>query len=85
MSKLIIPAALQKFTDGQTELNYSGASLRDLAAEIKVLAPELYNVIYHDDKLSGFVNFFQDGKLLKQDVNINIDADIELLAAISGG
>lgn len=90
MTTLLIPEALQKYTDGERQLELKISNLTDLADCLQAENPELYRVLFNSQgKLCGYANLYLNNQLVSNMLSTPIDLEpnsqLNLIAAVSGG
>lgn len=88
--KIRIPTPLQKLTANQAEVAASGASIKDLLADLERQYPGLKERLYDDrGSLRRFINFYvnnEDIRFLKGETTpIKEGDEVSIVPAIAGG
>ena len=88
--KVRIPTPLQTLTDGKTEVQSSGATLRQVLEDLETQYPGIKQRLYDDDgNLRRFVNLYvndEDVRFLQGEDTAVKDADeVSIIPAIAGG
>ena len=88
--KVRIPTPLQKLTQSQAEVSASGATIKDVLADLEKQFPGIKERLY-DEKgsLRRFINFYvnnEDIRFLKSDETpVKSGDEVSIVPAIAGG
>ncbi|BAZ86188.1 MoaD/ThiS family protein [Dolichospermum compactum] len=88
--KVLIPTALQKFTNEQAALECNASSISELLDSLEVSCPGIKARLYDDEgKLRRFVNFYvnsEDIRFLDGAKTVLKDGDeVSIVPAVAGG
>jgi len=89
-SELRIPSPLRRFTEGQSKLEVTGISVREVLDELFKAYPEIKkHLIEENGELRNFVNIFIDSEDVRQkggmDAEVKDGADVRIIPSIAGG
>lgn len=87
MAKILIPEALQRFTNGQTSLQLPGKDMRACLKNLAKSHSPLAKVLIDDgERLNGYVNLYLNGQPVNNQSTPTSPEDVlELLVSVSGG
>ena len=85
MAKILIPEALQRYTDKQTTLNLKGETVSGCLNYLTKQHPRLGEVLMNNGRLNSYANLYLNGQPLKNDASIGHEDTLELLVSVSGG
>jgi len=90
MATFIIPTPLRKFTNQQTRVSASGATVQEALNDLVLNFPDLRkNLIDEGNKLRTFVNVFVGEEdirnLQNEQTPVSTDTLISIIPAIAGG
>jgi molybdopterin converting factor small subunit len=87
MPKVYIPSLLRNLTGGESELEISGSTVRDVVRNLERIHPGLEDRLIDNGQLRANISVAVDGEitplgLLEQ---VGADSEIHFVAAIKGG
>ena len=88
MPILVIPEALQRFSEGQTSYQLTINNLNNFKKALEQELPQLAEVVFEEDSLHPFVRVAMNGQLVETiDTSFPVSEqdEIEFLVAVSGG
>ena len=89
MTTVRIPPTLRPETDGEREVHASGATLRDVLAEVAARHPALGSRILAGEELAPFVNVYVEGEDVRTlsglETPVDEESTVILLPAMAGG
>ena len=89
MTVVRIPPTLRASTNGERQVEASGATLGDVLEDLTVRFPSLRDQIYEDGDLAPFVNAYVGGEDVRTreglDTPVTEGSQIILLPAMAGG
>ena len=84
-----IPTVLRKFTDGQPKVEASGATLKEVLADLETAHPGITKNIVEGDSLYRFINVFVNDADARLNGGLELviaDGDtVRILPAVAGG
>lgn len=90
MAKILIPTPLRQYTEGQKEVEVSGATVGEALNALTERYADLRKQVFTDDgKLRSFVNVYLDEEdvryLEKEKTPLNPNATLSIVPSIAGG
>jgi molybdopterin synthase sulfur carrier subunit len=89
MTTVRIPPTLRAETDGERELRATGATLREVLADVGARHPALAGRILADGELAPFVNVYVEGEDVRTlnglETPVGEGSTVILLPAMAGG
>jgi sulfur-carrier protein len=89
MATIKIPTPLRVYTDGQSQVTVSGATVQEALGDLLVQYPDLEPQIMRDGELRSFVNLFVGADdirfLAGTATGIDPDAELRIIPSIAGG
>lgn len=89
MASIKIPTPLRAYTDGNAEIEVSGATVAALLDDLTTQHPELRQHLFNDDELRNFVNIFigdEDIRYLDGlATDVETSSKLRIVPSIAGG
>jgi molybdopterin converting factor small subunit len=83
---VILPTHLRSYTNGQSEVEASGATLRDVLVDLEAHFTGIrHRVIDEQDRIRPHVKFFVGGEEAHALDTAVGDREVQIIAALSGG
>ncbi|MDR1873291.1 MAG: MoaD/ThiS family protein [Deltaproteobacteria bacterium] len=87
---LLIPTALRGFTNGQSQLELTGATVKELLSDLAQKHPDIAPHLFDETgAVRSFVNIFVESKNIKNlnglDTSVNPGQTVTLVPSIAGG
>jgi molybdopterin converting factor small subunit len=90
MARIVIPTALRKFTDNETDFESFGSTVADALGDLVDRYPSLKTQLYDgQNRLRGYINVYVNDAdirtLDRTDTTLEPQAVVSLVPAIAGG
>ena len=87
MAKVFIPSLMQELTDGQTQLDIQGSTVREIIKELDQSYPGVKDRLMDGFKLKGNINVAVDGEVSPIGVlaKVQESSEVHFLPALGGG
>jgi molybdopterin synthase sulfur carrier subunit len=87
MATVFIPALLRKLTGGRDRASATGATLRDIIADLERQFPGFYDRVIDKGDLAGSIAVSIDGEVITGGLSESVlsDSEIHFVPAIGGG
>ena len=87
MARVFIPAQMRDLTGGQSELEVSGSTLRQIIAALDESFPGMADRVLHDDKIAPGLAVSIDNEVTSRGLltKVGADSEVHFLPAIAGG
>ena len=87
MAKVFIPSLMQELTDGQTQLDIQGSTVREIIKELDQSYPGVKDRLMDRFKLKGNINVAVDGEVSPIGVlaKVQENSEVHFLPALGGG
>lgn len=87
MAKVFIPSLMQELTDGRTQLDIQGSTVREIIKELDQSYPGVKDRLMDGFKLKGNINVAVDGEVSPIGVlaKVQENSEVHFLPALGGG
>jgi molybdopterin synthase sulfur carrier subunit len=87
MATVFIPSLMQKLTDGQTQVEIEGATVRQLITELESQFPGIRDRLVEDNRIKGNISVAVDGEITPLGMleRVGENSEVHFLPAIAGG
>ena len=87
MAKVFIPSLMQELTDGQTQLDIQGSTVREIIKELDQSYPGVKDRQMYGFKLKGNITVAVDGEVSPIGVlaKVQENSEVHFLPALGGG
>ena len=85
MTRVILPTHLRSYTNGVAEIEAEGHTLREVLADVEARHPGFrVRIVDEQDRIRPHVKCFV-GSEQARSLDVVVDGDVQILAALSGG
>jgi molybdopterin synthase sulfur carrier subunit len=87
MATVFIPSLMQKLTDGQSQVEIEGATVRQLITELESQFPGIRDRLVEDNRIKGNISVAVDGEITPLGMleRVGENSEVHFLPAIAGG
>jgi len=87
MATVFIPSLMQKLTDGQSQVEIEGATVRQLITELESQFPGIRERLVEDNRIKGNISVAVDGEITPLGMleRVGENSEVHFLPAIAGG
>ena len=87
MATVFIPSLMQKLTDGQSQVEIEGKTVRQLITELESQFPGIRDRLVEDNRIKGDISVAVDGEITPLGMleRVGENSEVHFLPAIAGG